>query len=77
MLNDNQYQILQPYYKYLKAAKYSNNILIPHNSFIKIMETVYGEHWRNHVPTSVNTCGHCKIQELSKICTMIEDYAKK
>lgn len=74
-LTQEQYQALEPYYKFLRGAKYQRNILVPHTSFIHIMETVYGIHWRNYVPTSVNSCGTCKLNELTKICTMIEDYA--
>lgn len=76
-LTKEQYDKINLYYNFLRGAKYSRNILIPHTSFVKIMEIVYGEHWRNHVPLSVNSCGYCKLDELTKICTMIEDYASR
>lgn len=73
-LNENQFNNLTKYYKYLRCAKYSHNVLLPHYDCIHIMEIVYGEHWQNFVPTSFHNCGRCKLEQLEKICNLYESY---
>lgn len=75
-LSKKQYESLLPYYDKLKSAKYSKTILIIQMHLIRILETTYGNDWRSHVSNSVLSCGSCKIKELSKICTLMENYEK-
>lgn len=75
-MTQEQFNNLTPYFKYLKCAKYSHNVLLPHSDCIKILNIIYGEHWQNYVSPSFQSCGKCKLETLSKICTLYEDYVE-
>lgn len=37
------------------------------SDFVKVLEIYYGSDWRSKTPSSVLTCGNCKLNELRKI----------